>query len=130
MVKINLSDSYAVFLGSTLSSTRSLLSVKEANVISDHAPVFALHPVLLPFVTLEATAYKHARPSSKIAFASLGGGAPDFDPVPLGLSLVTLADRGRDREDAKFFTRCGPLKLWILAKATEQDYIINQEIPL
>jgi hypothetical protein len=94
---------------------RALLSVEEADVISDDAPVLPLHPLLFPFVAFEATAHEDASPFAKIALASLGSCAPDFDPMPLGLLLLSLADRGRDREDAKLFTRCGPLQFRVLA---------------
>lgn len=109
---------------------RALLSVEESDVIRDDAPVLPLHPLLFPLVTLEATAHEDASPFLEIALASLGSCAPDLDPMPFRFFLLSLADRGRDRENAKFFARCGPLELWILAKATKKDNIINQGIPL
>jgi hypothetical protein len=109
---------------------RALLSVEEADIIRDDAPIFPLRSVLLPLCAFKATSNKDPRSSPEIALAILCSGAPDLDPMPLSLLLLSLADRGRDREDAKLFARCGSLELWILAKATKKHHIINQGIPL
>jgi len=106
---------------------RALLSVEEADVIRDDPPVFPLHPVPLPFIAFEATAHEDASPFAKIALSSLGRCAPDLDPMPLGLLLLSLADRGRDREDAKLFSSLGPLELWILSQASQKDDIIYHD---
>jgi hypothetical protein len=108
---------------------RALLSVEEPHVISDDAPVLPLHTLFLPLVALEAPAYEDTRPSPEIALAVLRGGAPDLDAVPFGFLLITLSNRGRDREHAKLFARCGPLQFRVLAKATKKHNIIYQGIP-